>query len=121
MTTITTILALIPVLLSTGRGADVMKPMAIPSVGGMLIELVSLFGIPVSYCGLLQLRWKLGLKHPFFAVDPKTVEGPPSPEDPDELPGSPFPPGPVPELSGGPGEDAPATETPETNDNEESP
>ncbi|MHC5036502.1 MAG: efflux RND transporter permease subunit [Planctomycetota bacterium] len=71
MTTITTILALIPVLLSTGRGADVMKPMAIPSVGGMLIELISLFGIPVSYCGLLQLRWKLGLRHPFFAVDPK--------------------------------------------------
>ena len=79
MTTFTTILALTPVLLSTGRGADVMKPMAIPSVGGMIIELVSLFGIPVSYCGLLQIRWKLGLRHPFFAVDPKDENAAPSP------------------------------------------
>jgi Cu(I)/Ag(I) efflux system membrane protein CusA/SilA len=94
MTTVTTILALIPILLASGRGADVMKPMAIPSVGGMLIELVSLFGIPVSYCGLLQLRWKLGLRHPFFAVDPKDAEGLPRPGDPagpDDSPPRPSP------------------------------
>ncbi|HUV67360.1 MAG TPA: efflux RND transporter permease subunit, partial [Sedimentisphaerales bacterium] len=35
MTTATTILALIPVLTSTGRGSDIMVPMAIPSFGGM--------------------------------------------------------------------------------------
>src|SRR5690606_15269899 len=33
MTTSTTILALIPVLTSTGRGSDIMVPMAIPSFG----------------------------------------------------------------------------------------
>ena len=43
MTSATTILALLPVLTSTGRGADVMVPMAIPSFGGMLLELTTIF------------------------------------------------------------------------------
>ena len=42
MTTATTILALLPVLTSTGRGSDIMIPMAIPSFGGMLIALITL-------------------------------------------------------------------------------
>ncbi|MFC1766292.1 efflux RND transporter permease subunit, partial [Planctomycetota bacterium] len=42
MTTATTILALIPVLTSTGRGSDVMVPMAIPSFGGMAIEVMTM-------------------------------------------------------------------------------
>lgn len=49
MTTATTILALLPVLTSTGRGSDVMGPMAIPIFGGMTIELISLFVVPVLY------------------------------------------------------------------------
>lgn len=49
MTTATTILALLPVLTSTGRGSDIMIPMAIPSFGGMLIALVTLFVVPVLY------------------------------------------------------------------------
>lgn len=49
MTTATTILALLPILTSTGRGADVMIPMAIPIVGGMAIEIITLFVIPVIY------------------------------------------------------------------------
>jgi len=49
MTTATTILALLPVLSSTGRGSDVMIPMAIPSFGGMLVQVVTLFVIPVLY------------------------------------------------------------------------
>ena len=49
MTTATTILALIPVLTSTGRGADIMVPMAIPSVGGMSFVIISLFLVPVLY------------------------------------------------------------------------
>ena len=48
-TTATTILALLPVLTSTGRGADLMIPMALPSFGGMTIELVTLFVVPVLY------------------------------------------------------------------------
>jgi len=50
MTSATTILALIPVLTSTGRGSDVMVPMAIPSFGGMTVVLISMFVVPVLYC-----------------------------------------------------------------------
>ena len=49
MTTATTILALLPVLTATGRGSDIMIPMAIPSFGGMLIALITLFVVPVLY------------------------------------------------------------------------
>ncbi|MDC6354944.1 MULTISPECIES: efflux RND transporter permease subunit [unclassified Robiginitalea] len=49
MTTATTVLALLPVLTSTGRGSDIMIPMAIPSFGGMLIALITLFVVPVLY------------------------------------------------------------------------
>lgn len=58
MTTATTILALIPVLTSTGRGADVMVPMAIPSVGGMSIELITLFVVPTLYCWIEETKFK---------------------------------------------------------------
>lgn len=57
MTTATTILALLPVLTSTGRGADIMIPMAIPTFGGMTIELLTLFLVPVLYCA--REEWKL--------------------------------------------------------------
>jgi Cu(I)/Ag(I) efflux system membrane protein CusA/SilA len=49
MTTATTIIALLPVIMSTGRGGDVMAPMAIPIFGGMSIELITLFVVPVVY------------------------------------------------------------------------
>ena len=58
MTTATTILALLPVLTSTGRGSDIMIPMAIPSFGGMLIALITLFVVPV----LFSLKHELQLK-----------------------------------------------------------
>ncbi|MFW6152707.1 MAG: efflux RND transporter permease subunit, partial [Verrucomicrobiota bacterium] len=58
MTAATTILALIPVLTSTGRGSDVMVPMAIPSFGGMLVVLISIFLVPVLYCWIKELRIK---------------------------------------------------------------
>ena len=57
MTTATTILALLPVLTSTGRGSDIMVPMAIPSFGGMLIEVVTMLVVPVLYCW--RQEWKL--------------------------------------------------------------
>ncbi len=56
MTTATTILALIPVLTSTGRGADIMVPMAIPSFGGMAIVLVTIYVVPVLYCAIEELK-----------------------------------------------------------------
>ena len=49
MTTATTLLALLPILTSTGRGSDIMIPMAIPSFGGMLIALITLFVVPVLF------------------------------------------------------------------------
>ena len=62
MTTATTVLALIPVLTSTGRGADIMVPMAIPSFGGMVVVIVSIFVVPVLYCVVKEfaVRTKLG-------------------------------------------------------------
>ncbi len=62
MTSATTILALIPVLTSTGRGADVMVPMAIPSFGGMLVVLVSVFLVPVLYCAVEEFRLAVGAR-----------------------------------------------------------
>jgi copper/silver efflux system protein len=49
MTSATTILALLPVLTATGRGADIMIPMAIPSVGGMTLVLLTMFTVPVLF------------------------------------------------------------------------
>jgi len=60
MTTATTILALLAVLTSKGRGADVMVPMAIPSFGGMLIALMSIYVVPVTYCLTKELQFKAG-------------------------------------------------------------
>ncbi|MGA1523485.1 MAG: efflux RND transporter permease subunit, partial [Planctomycetota bacterium] len=49
MTSATTVLALLPVLTSQGRGADVMLPMAIPSFGGMLLVLITIFVVPTLW------------------------------------------------------------------------
>lgn len=58
MTTATTILALIPVLTATGRGSEIMVPMAIPSVGGMFLVIISLFIVPVLYAMWKEWRMK---------------------------------------------------------------
>ena len=49
MTSATTIIALLPVLTSTGRGADIMIPMAIPAFGGMLVASITYFIVPVLF------------------------------------------------------------------------
>ncbi len=56
MTTATTILALLPVLTSTGRGSDIMVPMAIPSVGGMAIEVITMLVVPVLFCAIQESK-----------------------------------------------------------------
>ncbi|WP_373825504.1 efflux RND transporter permease subunit, partial [Bacteroides heparinolyticus] len=50
MTTATTLIALLPVLTSTGKGADIMIPMAIPTFGGMLIQSMTMFIVPILQC-----------------------------------------------------------------------
>lgn len=67
MTTATTILALIPVLTSTGRGSDIMVPMAIPSFGGMVIAVITMLVVPVLYCSAMEWKLKLGIDDPRFA------------------------------------------------------
>ncbi|WOD44167.1 efflux RND transporter permease subunit [Hwangdonia lutea] len=62
MTTATTILALLPILTSTGRGSDIMIPMAIPSFGGMLIALITLFVVPVLYSWRAEFQLKRTVK-----------------------------------------------------------
>ncbi|MFZ1806943.1 MAG: efflux RND transporter permease subunit [Cyclobacteriaceae bacterium] len=53
MTAAVAIIALLPVLSSTGKGADVMVPMAIPTFGGMTIQIMTMFVVPV-----LQAFWR---------------------------------------------------------------
>ena len=67
MTTATTILALIPILTSTGRGSDIMVPMAIPSFGGMMIAVITMFVVPVLYCMAMEWKLKLGIEDRRFA------------------------------------------------------
>ena len=62
MTTATTILALLPILTSTGRGSDIMIPMAIPSFGGMLIALITLFVVPVLFGWRKEVQLKRAAK-----------------------------------------------------------
>ncbi len=56
MTTATTILALLPVLSSTGKGSDILVPMAIPTFGGMAFSTLSLFLIPVVWAWMQERR-----------------------------------------------------------------
>ena len=66
MTTATTILALIPILTSTGRGSDIMVPMAIPSFGGMMIEIMTMLIVPVLYCAVQEWKIKHHIKDAKF-------------------------------------------------------
>ncbi|NQZ56928.1 MAG: efflux RND transporter permease subunit, partial [Lentisphaeraceae bacterium] len=65
MTTATTLLALLPILSSTGRGADIMMPMAIPSFGGMLVVQLSVFLVPCLFAIIKEFQYytKISDKH----------------------------------------------------------
>ncbi len=60
MTTATTLLALLPVLTSTGRGADIMGPMSVPIFGGMMVELLTMFVVPTLFCAMMEIKKKVG-------------------------------------------------------------
>jgi len=60
MTTATTLLALLPILSSAGKGSDVMIPMAIPTFGGMAIQVITLFVVPILYAQWREQKMKLG-------------------------------------------------------------
>ncbi len=67
MTTITTLAALLPVLLSTGRGAEVARAMALPVFGGMLVEPFTTFIVPTIYCAYLEFKMRAGLPDAIWA------------------------------------------------------
>ncbi|MBM3985956.1 MAG: efflux RND transporter permease subunit, partial [Planctomycetes bacterium] len=56
MTTATTVIGLVPVFLVDGRGSDVMRPMAIPCVGGMAVQVITLFIAPCLYSAVMERR-----------------------------------------------------------------
>ena len=62
MTTVTTILALLPILTSTGKGSDIMIPMAIPIFGGMIIDITSYFLLPVLFSWKKEFQLKRAKK-----------------------------------------------------------
>jgi len=53
MTTAVAVIALLPVLSSTGKGSDIMIPMAIPMFGGMIIQVMTVFVVP-----MFQAIWR---------------------------------------------------------------
>ena len=75
MTSATTILALIPILTSVGRGSDVMVPMAIPSFGGMLVVLISIFVVPILYCAIKEFKLNTGMRDEYLASSDTTTAG----------------------------------------------
>ena len=61
MTTVTTIIALMPVMLSRGTGAEFMRPMAAPTVGGLITATLSnLILVPVLYCWFKEKEVRRG-------------------------------------------------------------
>jgi len=55
MTTAVAVIALLPVLTSTGKGSDIMVPIAIPTFGGMIIQVMTIFVVP-----MFQAMWREG-------------------------------------------------------------
>ena len=69
MTTLTTILALIPLAIGIGQGSELMQPLGIVVIGGLLIgTLVTLVLVPAVYCAV-------------YGISKKTPEGRKKKED----------------------------------------
>jgi len=58
MTIATTVFGLLPIFWATGRGSDVMQPMAIPSMGGMAVSLITMFIVPCVFCAIEERKWQ---------------------------------------------------------------
>jgi Cu(I)/Ag(I) efflux system membrane protein CusA/SilA len=73
MTTATTILALLPVLTSTGRGSDIMLPMAIPSFGGMTLQMITMFTVPILYALWQEAKFHIDKRKEMFGKHRKGI------------------------------------------------
>lgn len=58
MTICTTVFGLMPIFWATGRGSDIMQPMAIPVVGGMAVSIITLFIVPCCFSAVEEWKWK---------------------------------------------------------------
>ena len=59
MTISTTVFGLMPIFWTHGRGSDVMQPMAIPSAGGMIVNLfITIFIVPCLFSAIEEWKWK---------------------------------------------------------------
>ena len=58
MTLATTVFGLMPIFWATGRGSDVMQPMAIPSIGGMTVAILTIFIVPCLFSAVEEWKWK---------------------------------------------------------------
>ncbi|HEX7859365.1 MAG TPA: efflux RND transporter permease subunit [Verrucomicrobiae bacterium] len=75
MTISTTVFGLMPIFWATGRGSDVMQPMAIPSVGGMFVNIViGIFIVPCCFCAVEEWKWKRAQRKPSDIVDRGTEQ-----------------------------------------------
>lgn len=72
MTTITTLCALVPVLMATGRGADVARAMALPVFGGMMVEPFTTFVVPTVYCAYMEFKLRAGLNDDLLQMGPES-------------------------------------------------
>jgi Cu(I)/Ag(I) efflux system membrane protein CusA/SilA len=74
MTTATTLLALVPIFTSTGKGSDIMIPMAIPALGGMILEVTTVFIVPTLYCWWKERKLNLMAKETPLATSQTSDE-----------------------------------------------
>jgi copper/silver efflux system protein len=58
MTLSTTVFGLLPIFWASGRGSDIMQPMAIPSMGGMAASVITIFIVPCLFCAVEERRWR---------------------------------------------------------------
>jgi predicted RND superfamily exporter protein len=80
MTTATTVVGLMPVFLTQGRGSDIMQPMAIPSVGGMAVSAVTIFVVPALYCLVQEMKLKRRLRREGLLIPTPGSDGQPATE-----------------------------------------
>ena len=76
MTICTTVFGLMPVFWATGRGADVMKPIALPSLGGMSVSVITMFIVPCLFCAIEEWKWKRAQRSTPTATDAWEIAAP---------------------------------------------
>ena len=62
ITTATTIFALIPLFTYMGKGSEIMIPMAIPTLGGMFVQIITLFVVPILFIWKEERMISKGIK-----------------------------------------------------------